>query len=142
VRQLYEFHLGMEIEHLRIAAEMMRSIEKRDPEELLPKAMGAAVKFQENKDYVRKVLETQVDLTAKDTEFVPITVLPADDRYFDYNKKVNGDWSPTEAVIAETVENHGGEYRLETEGPNPVPGLRREDERNGESTEYAERVAA
>jgi hypothetical protein len=28
-----------------------------------------------------------------------------------------------------------------TEGPHPVPGLRREDERNGEMTDYARKAA-
>ena len=31
------------------------------------------------------------------------------------------------------------EYRLETEGPHPVPGLRMPDQRNGEETDYARR---
>ena len=35
VRALYELHLGMELEHLRIAAELMRTVERRDPEALL-----------------------------------------------------------------------------------------------------------
>jgi hypothetical protein len=54
---------------------------------------------------------------------------------------VNGDWTPTEAVIRENVEKNGAEYRLETEGPHPVEGLRGE-ERNGAATDYASRSAA
>ena len=79
---LYELHLGMEIEHLRIACEMMRRIEKRDPEELLPASIEEPLLFQENKEYVRKVLAEQVDLTGKGAEFVPIGKLRPDYRYF------------------------------------------------------------
>jgi rubrerythrin len=141
VRALYELHLNMEIEHLRVAAELMRRVEKRDPEMLLPPSLDRTMTFKENKAYVREVLARQIDLTSKDSAFVPVSQLPPDDRYFDYQAAANGPWVPSEAVIEE-ARKKGGEYRLETEGPHPVPGLRREDERNGESTDYARKQAA
>lgn len=142
VRSLYELHLNMEIEHLRIAAEMMRQVERRDPEAVLP-ATGftAPLVFKENREYLREVLASQIDLTSKLSDFVPVTQLPQDDRYFTYNRTVNGDWTPSEAVIEENRAKNGKEYRLEVDGPNPVPGLRTPQERNGESTEYARRAA-
>jgi hypothetical protein len=97
--------------------------------------------FQENKAYVRQVLESQVDLTAKESEFVPLADLPKNHRYFDYQKMVNASGVPSEQVIEET-RRAGAEYRLETEGPNPVPGLLPEAERNGAKTDYAARIAA
>jgi rubrerythrin len=138
VRAIYELHLNMEIEHLRIACELMRTVEKREPEQFLP-ATGfeRAFVFRPNKEYVRQVLLEQVDLTSKDSDFVPVATLPEDDRYFEYQRAVNGDWVPTEEVIRANVEENGQEYRLETEGPHPVPGLREPDERNGEATDYA-----
>ena len=45
---------------------------------------------------------------------------------------------PTEEVIRLNTEKNGDDYRLETEGPNPVAGLRGPLERNGEATDYAE----
>ena len=142
VKALYELHLAMEIEHLRIACELVKKIERRDPEEFLPKAIERPMQFKENKEYVRQVLASQVDLTAKEAEFVPISSLQPDDRYFAYNGTVNAGWVPTEDVIAQTIESRGEEYRLETEGPNPVAGLRRKDQRKTASTDYAKRVAA
>jgi hypothetical protein len=141
VKALYELHLNMEIEHLRVACELMRNIEKRDPFEVLPAAgFERALVFQPNKDYVRKILATQIDLTAKDSSFVPVATLASDDRYFDYQRRVNGDWVPTEEVIRMNAEKNGEEYRLETEGPNPVAGLRLPEERNGGETDYARRA--
>ena len=142
VKALYELHLAMEIEHLRIACELIKKIERRDPEEFLPPAIERPLQFKENKEYVRQVLASQVDLTSKETEFVPVSSLQPDDRYFAYNGTVNAGWVPTEDVIAQTIDAHGEEYRLETEGPNPVPGLRRKDERKTASTDYAKRIAA
>jgi hypothetical protein len=141
VKAVYELHLGMEIEHLRIAAEMMRQIERRDPEALLPPALTNPMVFKENKAYVRQVLANQIDLTAKGADFVPVADLPADHRYFAYNSTVNDAWNPTEAIIDSAKQSASGEYRLETEGPHPVPGLRRDAERGDRSTEYARRAA-
>lgn len=142
VRALYELHLAMEIEHLRIACELVKKVERRDPAEFLPAAIERPLQFKENKAYVRQVLADQVELTSKESEFVPISSLPEDDRYFAYNGTVNTGWIPTEDVIAQTIEARGEDYRLETEGPNPVPGLRRQEERKIASTDYAKRVAA
>ena len=142
VRALYEQHLGMEIEHLRLAGEMMKEVERRDPQELLPPGFDRAMTFKENKAYVRGVLKAQIDLTADETRFIPITDLPPNHRYFDYQAKIHGDWCPTEAVIETAIERNGEEYRLETEGENPVPGLRRKAERKTSSTAYAKRLAA
>ncbi len=136
VRQLYELHLAMEVEQLRLACELMWTVEKRDPHAILPlPAFTVPLSFRENKSYVRHILGTQIDLTAKFSDFVPVATLPADDRAFVYRRRVNGDWSPSEDVIRQNVEANGEEYRLETEGPNPVPGLR--ETRDDEETGYA-----
>jgi hypothetical protein len=133
----------MEIEHLRVACELMKRIEKRDPEEVLPiSGFDEPFRFQPNKAYVRSVLASQVNLTSKDSDFVPVAMLPADDRYFVYQRRVNGDFSPTEELIAANKQKNGEDYRLETEGPHPVEGLRSDEERNGAQTDYARRQQA
>lgn len=138
VRALYEQHCAMEIEHLRFAGELMKTIERRDPLSVLPNpAFERGLVFQQNKAYVRQVLKSQIDLTSKDADFLPITALPPDDRYHEYQRIVNAGGVPTEDVIAETIDRRGDEYRLETEGPHPVAGLRRRDERDGAETGYA-----
>jgi rubrerythrin len=142
VKALYELHLAMEIEHLRIACELVKKIERRDPAEFLPAAIERPLQFKENKAYVRQVLAEQIELTSKESEFVPISSLPENDRYFAYNGTVNSGGVPTEDVITRTIEARGKDYRLETEGPNPVAGLQRQEERKNASTDYAKRVAA
>jgi len=138
VKQIYELHLAMEIEHLRIASDLMRKVEKRDPAEMMASpGFERVLTFEPNKQYVRQVLEQQIDLTAKDSELVPLSTLADDDRYFTYQSIVNAGGSPTEEVIRENVAKNGSEYRLQTEGAHPVPGLRLPDQRNGEETDYA-----
>jgi hypothetical protein len=136
VKQIYETHLAMEIEQLRLACELMWAVEKREPESILAvPAFTVPLSFRENKDYVRHILGTQIDLTTKQSDFVPVSTLPPGDRYFMYRQRVNGGWSPSEDVIAKNVEKNGKDYRLETGGPHPVPGLR--DNRENEETDYA-----
>jgi hypothetical protein len=137
VKALYELHLNMEIEHLRIAAEMMRAVEGRDPAEFLPKSIERTMLFKENKEYVRQVLKNQVNLTADGTRFVPVSQLPSDHRFHQYQRVVNAGGVPTEQVIAEARTKLADDYRYESQGPNPVAGLRPEKDRQSATTEYA-----
>ena len=127
IKAIWELHLGMEIEHLRVACELMRKIEKVDPAEFLPAAgMPAPLTFETNKDYLRDVLTRTVDLTSFDAQFVNISDLPPDHRFFAHQRKVNEGGSPTEIVIDEHRARFGEEYRRATEGPHPVEPLREE----------------
>lgn len=125
IRALWELHLAMEIEHLRIACEMLKDVEGVDPESFLPQAgMPEPMKFEPNKEYVRDVLRNTIELTAYDAQFVPIGELPPDHRYFEYQRIVNEGGSPTEQVIERHRAEKGGEYRFATEGEHPVASLR------------------
>lgn len=122
IRQIWELHLAMEIEHVRVAAEMLRRYEGIEAEEILPKELPEPTLFQENKEYVRRVIDAQVGLTGHRTTFVPAASLPANARYFRYLEKVNGGVAvPSEQVIAEVVRKSGRDYRSMTPGLEPVP---------------------
>ncbi len=124
IKQIWELHLNMEIEHLHRACDMLRRYEKRDPEEFLPKELPEPVLFEPNKQYIRQVLADQVNLTGNETEFVPIEQLPEDARYFQYQQVVNEGGVPSEQVVEEHQRQLGREYRLETEGAHPLIGAR------------------
>lgn len=125
IKQLWELHLNMEIEHLRMACDMMRKYENRDPESFLPNELPEPILFQENKDYIRQVLESQVNLTGDEMRFVPVSDLPQDHRYFQYQKTVNGDGVPSEQVIRAHEQKLGGEYRSQVAGRHPVAAAQR-----------------
>ncbi|PCC74026.1 hypothetical protein SAMN02745121_07687 [Nannocystis exedens] len=125
IRKLWELHLAMEIEHVRVAGEMLRRHEGTDPAELLPAELPEPTRFEENKQYIRKVLATEISLTSVGLDFVPLTALPADARYFKYQAAVNGGIKvPSEEVIERHVAEFGDDFRLTTEGPHPIPALR------------------
>jgi len=125
IKAIWELHLNMEIEHLRIACQMQREIEGVDPESYLPEGgMPEPLTFESNKDYLRDVLQRTVHWTPYDAQFVPITDLPPDHRFFDYQRKVNSGGVPSNEVIEQHRAQFGEEYRDVTEGPHPIEPLR------------------
>jgi hypothetical protein len=125
IKAIWELHLAMELEHLRLACEMMRRYEGVEPEEILPARLPEPTLFRENKEYVRQVLAGQVDLRSDGTQFVPLDQLPEDSPYFSYQRAVNdGGFVPSEQVIEQYVAANGEDYRHTPEGPHPVEGLR------------------
>jgi len=125
IKAIWELHLNMEIEHLRLACEMMKQVDGRDPAEFLPaNGMLEPMTFEPNKAYLRDVLARTIELTAWDAQFVPIETLPPDHRYFAYQNTVNRGGAPTDQVIERHRLELGGEYRFATEGEHPVDSLR------------------
>ncbi|TDD96464.1 hypothetical protein [Actinomadura rubrisoli] len=70
VKAIWETHLGMELEHLRLACDLMRRHDGRDPESVLPSALPEPVAFEPNKRLVRELLATQIDYTTLGTGHV------------------------------------------------------------------------
>jgi hypothetical protein len=125
VRRIWENQLAAEIGHLKAAAELLGQHEGTDAASLIPDDFPELTKFEPNKEYVRQVLESQIDLTADGTEYVDVNSLPEDARYFKYQKLVNQDGQvPSSQVIDQHVDQYGEEYRLSTEGEHPVERLR------------------
>ena len=54
---MWDQFLHMELTHLQLWADMMRKYEGRDPAELFGETLTVEFKFQENKEYIRRVLE-------------------------------------------------------------------------------------
>ncbi|MBE0595714.1 MAG: hypothetical protein IH614_00430 [Desulfuromonadales bacterium] len=124
IKKIWEMHLDQELEHLRIAGEMMQKYEKRDPQELLPPELPEPTLFQSNIDYVRDVLARSTDFNAFETEFLPPDKFPSDGRYSAYQKVVNASDVPSELVIQQHMQKMGKEYRQELQGPHPVERFR------------------
>jgi len=125
IRGMWESHLMDEIEHLRIANELMKQNEDRDYQALRLGEFPELTVFQSNKDYVRDIERSQYDLTAHGPKYVKSEDLPPDSRYFMFHHQANGDgFVPSQQVIAENIEKNGQDYRLETAGEHPVVPFR------------------
>jgi hypothetical protein len=111
----------MELEHLRIACELMRQNDSREPESVVPPELPEPVTFEPNKEYLRELLATQVDLTTLGTGYVR----EAHERFVAMQEKLNGAEPPPSVRVVDTnIALTGRDYRLETEGPHPVEALR------------------
>jgi hypothetical protein len=82
------------------------------------------VTFEPNKDYVREILASQIDLRADGLDYVFDQDLPGDHRSRRYREVVNAGGVPSEMVIDENRAQNGKEFRDETEGQHPVETLR------------------
>jgi hypothetical protein len=124
VKAIWELHLNMELEHLRIACDLMRRNDGRDPQEILPPELPKIVRFEPNKAYIRELIATQVDLTTLGAGYVR----EAHERFTEMQNRIHGgEEPPSERVVEHHREMLGREYRMETEGEHPVASLRSRD---------------
>jgi len=125
IKGIWERHLYEEIEHLKIATELMKKYERKDAADMLPGEFPELTVFQPNVDYVRDILASQVDYTSHEMEFMPLEQVSDKSRYQMYQKTVNDSMGhiPSQKVIEENIRVHGQDYRVEEKGPNPVKRL-------------------
>lgn len=126
LKGLWQNQLDCEIEHLRIAADLLQQYEGREAESLLPASgFPELIKFQSNKEYVRDILASQIHLTADGNMYKRVDSLPDSHRYFTWQRLVNVDGSaPSQWVVEQHIDRRGQDYRLETEGPHPIEEYR------------------
>ena len=121
VKRVWELHLNMELAHLQTACDLLRRFDGREPEELLPSELPEPVRFEPNKEYVRHLLATQIDLTTLGAGYVR----DMHERFEWMQRQVNGgEKPPSEVVIDMHRDKFGDEYRIEPGGPHPVASLR------------------
>jgi predicted metal-dependent hydrolase len=121
VKAIWELHLNMELEHLHIAADLMRRHDGRDPAEVLAPELPNVLAFEPNKGYLRELIATQLDLTTLGTGYVR----EAHERFEVMQEAIHGgEAPPSDRVIVQHEETFGRDYRLETEGEHPAPDLR------------------
>ncbi|MGW0658440.1 hypothetical protein [Streptodolium elevatio] len=121
VKAVWELHLNMELEHLRLACDLMREHDGREPEEVLAPELPAPVTFEPNKQYLRDLIADELDLTTLGTGYVR----EAHERFASMQEALNGEQPPpSDRVMTMHQEAFGREYRLETEGKHPVKSLR------------------
>ncbi|MGW5606326.1 hypothetical protein ACWEWI_09520 [Streptomyces sp. NPDC003753] len=121
VKAIWELHLNMELEHLHAACDLMRRHDGREPQEVLAPELPNVLTFEPNKQYLRELLDTQMDLTTLGAGYVR----EAHERFERMQEQIHGgEEPPSERVMAEHDEMFGREYRVQSEGEHPDPALR------------------
>jgi hypothetical protein len=80
--------------------QLMKDIERRDPQEILPSSLPEALPHASQREFVRKVLNQEVDLRAMGTEFIDKRQEGPDSASVRYRQHMNSQGSPSEAVAA------------------------------------------
>ena len=100
LKKLWELFTEYEIGHLQVAADLFRKYEKRDPEEVIGSEIILPCRFMSQKEYVTKILETQIDKRlTNDMKYTTIDKLPENWESYKVQEKVGEDGSPTEMVL-------------------------------------------
>ena len=108
IKKIWEFMLDVELGHLQIAADLFKKYEKRDPEEIIGNDIIIPCRFTSQKEYVTKILTTQIDKRlGTNKDYTYIKELPEDWISYDIQRKANELGSPTESTIT-IISNHLG----------------------------------
>lgn len=114
VKKIWERFVDYELGHLHMAMEAFKTIEKRDPDEVLPASLPEPIDFSSQRKYVRETLRAQVDFRAKGKEIVTLEEDSA--ASIAYRNRMNRAGSPSERVAA------GYKWRPGTELAPPTNG--------------------
>lgn len=101
VKEIWTRFVDYELGHLHMVMELFKTIENRDPAELLPQTLPEPIDYQSHRQFVRETLNAEVDLRASGTQFIhkddeadrsPLSIA--------YREQMNSEGSPSEIVAA------------------------------------------
>jgi hypothetical protein len=98
LKAVWDRFVSYELGQLHFVMALMRQIERRDPELLLPETLPDPIKYESQRDFVRSVLASEVDLRANGTQIVPLE--RESQRSVRYREQLNSAGSPSELVTS------------------------------------------
>jgi hypothetical protein len=99
IKAIWERFLDYEVGHFQVALQLFKDVERRDPAEVLGDgALPAFITFKSQREFVRQVVESEVQLRKDGTQFVDEAQEPRSSR--EYREAVNAGGSPSETVSA------------------------------------------
>jgi hypothetical protein len=99
LKALWERFLDYELGHLQLARQLFQDVERRDPAEVLGDgALPPGIRYESQREYVRRVLADEVSLRKNGTRFVPESEEGTSS--LAYREGINADGSPSEMVSA------------------------------------------
>ena len=101
IKEIWTRFVDYELGHLHFAMELFKTMENRDPAEILPQTLPEPIDYQSHRQFVRETLNAEVDLRAAGTQFINKDEEP--DRAplsIAYREQLNSEGSPSEIVAA------------------------------------------
>lgn len=125
IKRIWEQCLLQEITHLHKAKELLQRYENKDWMQVIPcGTFPQLLELRPNIEYVREIIRTTTGNTQKLESVVPLSELPCNDLFYEYQNIVNNNVNSVAShnVIAQRIAGRGMDYRFEV-APNPVPEL-------------------
>ena len=110
IKGIWEMFLDFEIEHLKIAAELFKKYERRDPEEVIGHKIIIPCRFKSQKYHVEHTLRNEIDKRLGDEcsfSYAQKTDLPSDWASYRVQEQFAKFGAPTEETIALTQHFYG-----------------------------------
>jgi hypothetical protein len=98
IKAIWERFLDYELGHLNVATQLFKDIERRDPAEILSNELPKPIEFDSQRDFVRSVLQDEVNLRASGTKFVDKA--EESRASLDYRSHMNSEGSPSQTVAS------------------------------------------
>jgi len=98
IKKIWEENYYMELEHLRIASDLLKNMEGNDIHSLIPYSISPLIVLEPNKEYINQVIRETVDLRPYDMKFVPKDQLPKDWPSSAYMEHVRGTGFPSQFI--------------------------------------------
>lgn len=100
LKQIWEEFLGFELEHLKIASDLLKKHEKRDPEEIIGDKIILPCRFKSQKPYVTEILEKEIGKRMNGEKgYTTVDKIPDDWASYAVQDKENKDGAPSEQTI-------------------------------------------
>jgi hypothetical protein len=109
LKAIWERFVDYELGQLHFVMELMKDLEKRDPAQLLPAELPARIKFESQRDFVRQVLASEIDLRASGTRLIPQDQEAPGAPSMRYREQLNRDGSPSELIASGFLYQPGTE---------------------------------
>ncbi len=101
IKKYWEIFLEIELEHLKIAADLFKKYEKRDPYEIIGEETFITSRFESQKSYVQKVLNKEVNKRLKENGefYYSLDEIPNDWASYEVQTKTSEVSSPSENAV-------------------------------------------
>lgn len=98
IKKIWERFVDYELGHFHRVMDLFKNIERRDPAEILAAELPEPVDFSSHREFVRKVLQEEVNLTAVGAQFVDRSAVSETAATTNYRTQLNKEGSPSNTI--------------------------------------------
>lgn len=100
IKSIWQRFLDYEIGHFHFVKALFEKFEKRDVAEIIPESLPEPIEYKSHREFVRETLREEVDLRAREKEFISKDEENEDSPSVIYREQMNSSGSPSETVAA------------------------------------------